>query len=150
MLSKISTIHKVKDRTLNLHNPSLEKAMAPHSSVLAWRIPGTEEPDGLLSMGWHRVGHDWSDLAASAAATHHWTQCLSRFLTHLPPLPFFRFAKVFWNKSQTYLIIPPVCFSIHLLKNAFSFLKNFFSLLVEKISYRSKSSECHLIDTIFY
>ena len=40
-----------------------------HSSVLAWRIPGTGEPDGLLSMGSHRVGHDLSDLAA-AAATH--------------------------------------------------------------------------------
>ena len=38
--------------------------MAPHSGVLAWRIPGTEEPDGLLSMGSHRVGHDGSDLAA--------------------------------------------------------------------------------------
>ena len=37
---------------------SLEKAMAPHSSVLAWRIPGTEEPGGLPSMGSHRVGHD--------------------------------------------------------------------------------------------
>ena len=35
-----------------------EKAMATHSSVLAWRIPGTVEPDGLLSMGSHRVGHD--------------------------------------------------------------------------------------------
>ena len=35
-----------------------EKAMAPHSSVLAWRIPGTGEPDGLPSMGSHRVGHD--------------------------------------------------------------------------------------------
>ena len=38
------------------------------SSVLAWRIPGTGEPGGLLSMGSHRVGHDWSDLAAVAAA----------------------------------------------------------------------------------
>ena len=38
--------------------------MATHSSVLAWRIPGTGEPDGLPSMGSHRVGHDWSDLAA--------------------------------------------------------------------------------------
>ena len=37
--------------------------MATHSSVLAWRIPGTEEPDGLLSMGSHRVRHDWSNLA---------------------------------------------------------------------------------------
>ena len=42
--------------------------MATHSSVLAWRIPGTGEPGGLLSMGSHRVGHDWSDLAAAAAA----------------------------------------------------------------------------------
>ena len=41
--------------------------MATHSSVLAWRIPGTEEPGGLLSVGSHRVGHDWSDLAAAAA-----------------------------------------------------------------------------------
>ena len=39
--------------------------MATHSSVLAWRIPGTGEPGGLPSMGSHRVGHDWSDLAAS-------------------------------------------------------------------------------------
>ena len=39
-----------------------------HSSVLAWRIPGTGEPGGLPSMGSHRVGHDWSDLAAAAAA----------------------------------------------------------------------------------
>ena len=39
--------------------------MATHSSVLAWRIPGTAEPDGLPSMGLHRVGHDWSDLAAA-------------------------------------------------------------------------------------
>ena len=39
--------------------------MATHSSVLAWRIPGTEEPIGLLSTGSHRVGHDWIDLAAA-------------------------------------------------------------------------------------
>ena len=42
--------------------------MATHSSVLAWRIAGTGEPGGLPSMGSHRVGHDWSDLAAAAAA----------------------------------------------------------------------------------
>ena len=42
--------------------------MATHSSVLAWRIPGTGEPGGLLSMGSHRVGYNWSDLAAAAAA----------------------------------------------------------------------------------
>ena len=54
---------------------ALEKAMAAHSSVLAWRIPGTEEHRGLLSMGLHRVGRDWSDLACMHAlekemATH--------------------------------------------------------------------------------
>ena len=44
--------------------------MATHSSILAWRIPGTEEPSGLLSMGSHRVRHDLSDLAAAAAAAY--------------------------------------------------------------------------------
>ena len=41
--------------------------MATHSSILAWRIPGTEEPGGLPSVGLHKVRHDWSDLAAAAA-----------------------------------------------------------------------------------
>ena len=44
------------------HFHELEKEMSTHSSVLAWRIPGMGEPGGLLSMGSHRVGHDWSDL----------------------------------------------------------------------------------------
>ena len=44
----------------------MEKEIATHSSVLAWRIPGTEEPGGLPSMGSHRVGHDCCDLAAAA------------------------------------------------------------------------------------
>ena len=46
---------------------NLEKEMATHSSVLAWRIPGTGEPGGLPSVGSHRVRHDWSDLAAAVA-----------------------------------------------------------------------------------
>ena len=53
--------------TFTFHFHALEKEMATHSSLLAWRIPGTGEPDGLLSLGSHRVGHDWSDLAAAAA-----------------------------------------------------------------------------------
>ena len=56
---------------LHFHFPALEKEMATHSSVLAWRIPGTGEPGGLPSMGSHRVGHDWSDLAAAAATSVH-------------------------------------------------------------------------------
>ena len=55
------------DSTEWLHFHALEKEMATHCSVLAWRIPGTGEPGGLPSMGSHRVGHDWSDLAAVAA-----------------------------------------------------------------------------------
>ena len=53
---------------LHFHFHALEKEMATHSSILAWRIPGTGEPGGLQSMGSHRVGHDLSDLAPAAAA----------------------------------------------------------------------------------
>ena len=57
---------RLRDFTFNFH--ALEKEMATHSSVLAWRIPGTVEPGGLPSKGSHRVGHDWSDLAAEHVA----------------------------------------------------------------------------------
>ena len=59
---------RLSDFTFTLHFHALEKKMATHSNVLAWRIPGTGEPYGLPSMGLHRVRHDWSDLAAAAAA----------------------------------------------------------------------------------
>ena len=49
---------QLSDFTFTFHFPALEKEMATHSGVLAWRIPGTGEPGGLLSMGSHRVGHD--------------------------------------------------------------------------------------------
>ena len=49
---------RLSDFTFTFHFHALEKEMATHSSVLAWRIPGTGEPDGLLAMGSHRVGHD--------------------------------------------------------------------------------------------
>ena len=58
---------QLSDFTFTFHFHALEKEMATHSSVLAWRIPGTGKPGGLPSMGSHRVGHDWSDLAAAAA-----------------------------------------------------------------------------------
>ena len=69
-----ATVHRVaksrtrlSDFTFTFLFHALEKEMATHSSALAWRIPGTGEPGGLPSMGSHRVGHDWSDLAAAAA-----------------------------------------------------------------------------------
>ena len=49
---------RLSDFTFTFHFHALEKDMATHSSVLAWRIPGTGEPGGLSSMGSHRVGHD--------------------------------------------------------------------------------------------
>ena len=59
---------RLSDFTLTFHFHALEKEMAAHSSILAWKIPGTGEPGGLPSMGSHRVGHDWSDLAVAAVA----------------------------------------------------------------------------------
>ena len=54
---------RLSDFTFTFHLHALEKEMANHSSVLAWRIPGMGEPGGLPSMGSHRVRHDWSNLA---------------------------------------------------------------------------------------
>ena len=58
---------RLSDFTFTFHFPALEKEMATHANALAWRIPGTEEPGRLQSMGSHRVGHNGSDLAAAAA-----------------------------------------------------------------------------------
>ena len=70
---------RLSDFTFTFHFHALEKEMATHSGVLAWRIPGTGEPGGLPSMGLHRVGHEQSDLAAAAAAL------AGRFFTTGPP-----------------------------------------------------------------
>ena len=59
---------RLHDFTFTFHFHALEKEMEIHSSVLAWRIPGMGEPGGLPSIESHRVGHDWSDSAAAAAA----------------------------------------------------------------------------------
>ena len=91
-----ATVHGVatsrtwlNDFTFTFHFHAMEKEMATHSSVLAWRIPGMAEPGGLLSMGLHRVGHDWRDLAAAAA------KCI-----RIPITPHFQqylvFSVLFW------------------------------------------------------
>ena len=74
--------HEESDTTewLHFHFHGMEKEMATDSSVLAWRIPGTGEPGGLLSMGSHRAGHDWSDLAAAASPALDY---LSSFLLNI-------------------------------------------------------------------
>ena len=63
---------ELSDFTFTFHFHALEKEMATHSSVLAWRIPGTVEPGGLLSMRSQRGGHDWSNLAAARAYFVHY------------------------------------------------------------------------------
>ena len=65
------SLTRLSDFNFTFHFHALENTMAPHSSGLAWRIPGTGEPGGLPSMGSQRVRHDWSDLAA-AAAVYMW------------------------------------------------------------------------------
>ena len=74
IFSSYTTLREELDTTEWLHFhcslSCMEKEMATHSSVLAWRIPGTEKPGGLLSKGSHRVRHDWSDLAVAAAAAY--------------------------------------------------------------------------------
>ena len=74
--SLVASVHGVaksqtqlRDFTFTFHFHALEKEMATHSSVLAWRIPGVGEPGGLLSMGSHRVGHNWRDLAVAVAVS---------------------------------------------------------------------------------
>ena len=86
----------LSDFTFTFHFHALEKEMATHSNILAWRIPETEEPSGLPSMGSHRVGQDWNDLAAVAAADLVYIQdsCLTRILSanHCSPL---------WRQAQS-------------------------------------------------
>ena len=72
---------RLSDFIFTFHFHALEKEMATHSSVLAWGIPGTGEPGGLLSGGSHRDRHDWSDLAAAAAFLRKHTE------TRRHPLP---------------------------------------------------------------
>ena len=71
----------LSDFTFTFHFHALEKEMATHSSVIAWRIPGMGEPGGLPSVGSHRVGYNWSNLAAAAAAgfSSTWTMNFQMF-----------------------------------------------------------------------
>ena len=73
----------LSDLTFTFHFHALDKEMATHSSVLAWRVPGTGEPCGLPSMGSHRVGHDWSDLAAAVAVLNSFVSLLKLFVNYL-------------------------------------------------------------------
>ena len=77
---------RLSDFTFIFHFHALEKEMATHSSVLAWRIPGTGEPGGLPSMGLHRVRQDWSDLAAAEPRSHSRVEKVGRMYYFWKPL----------------------------------------------------------------
>ena len=82
--------------------------MATHSNVLAWRIPGMGEPGGLLSMGSHRVRHDWSDLAIAAVSHIHQSDSIIHISTYIY---FFTFFTIGYYK-----ILSSLCYSIDYLK----------------------------------
>ena len=83
---------RLSNFTFTFQFHALEKEMATHSSVLAWRIPGMGEPGGLPSVGLHRVGHDWRDLAVAAA--HFWF--------HFPSYPAYMFEFIMITISLIY------------------------------------------------
>ena len=116
---------RLSDFTFTFHFPALEKEMATHSSVLAWRIPGTGEPGGLPPMGLHRVGHDWSDLAAAAAAVLVY---LSGFLFPL-----------LWNPGVSFCLVNNEL----LLRRCFSFQR--FMLFAQGKSKQSNKNRIQLL-----
>ena len=73
----------LSDFTFTFHFHALEKEVATHSSVFAWRIPGMGEPGGLPSMGSHRVRQDWSNFTAAATASRTVKQNIPVVLSHM-------------------------------------------------------------------
>ena len=110
---------RLSDFTFTFHFHALEMEMATHSSVFAWRIPGTGEPGGLPSMGLHSFGHDWSDLAAAAAAAAYillipgesQLSCISISCPHHLPLHMQSLLFHYFNNSHANTLI-----LIHFLK----------------------------------
>ena len=115
---------RLSDFTLTFHFHASEEEMATHSSVLAWRIPGSGEPGGLPFMGSHRVGHDWSDLAASMHACLFWGDPHSAFQITIPMVIVYSFLCYFkiilyclFEVRQLYVVDLLIAFSeyfIHL------------------------------------
>ena len=118
----------LSDFTSTFHFHALEKEMATHSSVLAWRIPGTGKPGGLPSMGSHTVGHDWSDLAIAMP----YSFCLllafwlpfSLLLFNSNFIFFFKFPHCwcpseFCHRTSSLLILHSICFVVIIIISEF-------------------------------
>ena len=97
----------LSDFIFTFHFHALEREMASHSSVLAWRIPGMGESGGLPSMGSHRVRHDWSDLAGAVAVLIlQWLKYGLKFIT----LTFTWLFRSIFNMLQSTMLINSNCF----------------------------------------
>ena len=106
----VSWSNEATNFTFTFHFHALEKEMATHSSVLAWRIPGTRSLGGLPPMGSHRVRHDWSGLAAAVAAWTKWN-C---FFCKLEMVEYQQFHVVQSNNVDRLKSLPaPLIFSSH-------------------------------------
>ena len=88
-LKRLPTLRETQVRSLDWED-SLEKEMATHSSTLAWKIPWTEEPAGLQTIGWQRVRHDWAHVhfhLHSHRLILRYPLCIQRTLLQSPDLP---------------------------------------------------------------
>ena len=112
--------------------------MATRSIVLAWRIPGTGEPGGLPSMGSHRVGHDWGDLAAAAAASMSVLMLISHCLNYCSFVTSFKIGKC----ESFNLVLPSVFKTVLVIPGSLQFCMQFrISLSIsEKKNKKTKSS----------
>ena len=119
----------LRDFTFTFHFHALEKEMATHSSVLAWRIPGMGEPGGLPSMGSHRVRQDWSDLAAAAAARIFMIFLCMGMCKSLGSLKFFprciskclRSLLVRSTEHSAIVFVPSLCVLLNLTAGSYNF-----------------------------
>ena len=136
---------RLSDFPFIFHFHALEQEMATHSSVLAWRIPGMGEPDGLPSMGSHRVGHDWRDSSSSSRA-----HCTHRN-PHLLAICFKTCHAPTWGKSDHFLLLflmswvgQKVCLSFP----TGSYGKSWMNFLINPIHSEKKPWEIMLIGLV--
>ena len=89
---------RLSNFTFTFHFHALEKEMATHSNILAWRIPWTGEPGGLPSLGSHRVGHNWSDFTTAALYLKKHNVYLNFKIFYCLKMP-----TIIWDFSKLYL-----------------------------------------------
>ena len=110
----------------------LEKEMATHSSVLAWRISGTGEPGGLPSMGSHRVGHDWSDLAQHSI----WFKLV---------FPYLKRSIMYYHQRIKFSSLSMVLMALNSTLSALSFLFLIIPIILHDLLYSWRLNSVHFL-----